>query len=63
MAGLGDALYEVFPGTPELRDGYLWPNDRPGFGVDIDEARAARTPGDVEPISIDGLAAAADTWT
>ena len=40
----------------------------PSEGVDEllhlpDEARAARTPGDVEPISIDGLAAAADTWT
>ena len=50
VAGLGDALYEVFPGTPELRDGYLWPNDRPGFGVDIDEARAARFPIELAPI-------------
>jgi mannonate dehydratase len=50
VAGLGDALYEVFPGTPELRDGYLWPNDRPGLGVDIDEVRAARFPIELAPI-------------
>jgi mannonate dehydratase len=47
VIGFGEALLEVFPGTPELRDGYLWPNDRPGLGVDIDEALAARFP--VEP--------------
>jgi mannonate dehydratase len=50
VANLGDALYEVFPGTPELRDGYLWPNDRPGLGVDLDEAKAARYPIELAPI-------------
>ena len=40
----GQALYEVFPGTPELRGGFLWPNEKPGFGVDIDEAKAAKYP-------------------
>jgi mannonate dehydratase len=34
----------VFPGTPEIRDGQLWPNDLPGLGVDIDEEAAARFP-------------------
>ena len=46
----GDPLYEVFPGTPELRGGYLWANDRPGFGVDIDEAEAAKYPITVKTI-------------
>ena len=46
----GDALYEVFPGTPELRGGYLWPNARPGLGIDLDEAKAARYPISVKPI-------------
>ncbi len=46
----GDALYEVFPGTPELHDGYLWPNERPGFGVDLDEAKAAQYPITIKPI-------------
>lgn len=35
---------EVFPGSPEIRNGYLYPNDRPGLGIDIDEAAAARYP-------------------
>ena len=35
---------DVFPGTPEIRDGYMWPNDLPGLGIDIDEALAARFP-------------------
>ena len=35
---------EVFPGCPEIRDGYMWSNDRPGLGIDVDEAAAARFP-------------------
>jgi mannonate dehydratase len=48
-----DALLEVFPGTPEVRNGHLWSNGEPGLGIDIDEAAAARHP--VEPKTI--------TWT
>ena len=36
--------YEMFPGLPEVRDGYLYPNDRPGLGIEIDEALAAAHP-------------------
>jgi mannonate dehydratase len=39
-----DALREVFPGTPEVRDGMAYPAPGPGFGIDIDEARAAHYP-------------------
>ncbi len=39
-----DAVREVFPGCPEYRDGYMYPNDRPGLGVDLDEALAAKYP-------------------
>ena len=39
-----ETLKEVFPGTPELRNGYMWPNGKPGIGVDIDEDLAARFP-------------------
>lgn len=46
----GEPLREVFPGTPELRGGFLWPNDKPGFGIDLDEAKAARYPIKLEPI-------------
>src|SRR5204862_3633190 len=45
-----DVLYEVFPGAPEIRDGYLWANDRPGWGVDVDEAAAARHPWPDQPL-------------
>ena len=40
----GDASREVFPGTPEVRDGMLWANDGPGLGIDLDEAAAAKYP-------------------
>ena len=39
-----DLVYEVFPGTPEVRNGYMYPNDRPGLGIDVDEALAAKYP-------------------
>lgn len=39
-----ELVYEMFPGCPEVRDGYLFPNDRPGLGVDINEALAAKYP-------------------
>jgi mannonate dehydratase len=39
-----EVVYEMFPGCPEVRDGYMYPNDRPGFGIDIDEKLAAEFP-------------------
>ncbi|MBM4417364.1 MAG: starvation-sensing protein RspA [Chloroflexi bacterium] len=45
-----DANREVFPGTPEIRDGYLWANDRPGLGIDVDEAKAGRYPWPDQPL-------------
>ena len=36
--------YEMFPGTPELRGGYAYPNDRPGWGLEFNEALAAKYP-------------------
>ncbi len=35
---------EVFPGTPEIRNGYMYPNVAPGLGIDVDEKLAARFP-------------------
>lgn len=51
VGGFSDALREVFPGTPELRDGHLWPNDSPGLGIEIDEPKAARFPIELTPIT------------
>lgn len=42
---------EVFPGTPEIRDGALWSNDRPGLGIDVDEALAAKYPFPGHPLN------------
>lgn len=39
-----DALREVFPGTPEVRDGMMWCNEKPGLGIDINEKLAAKYP-------------------
>lgn len=39
-----DLDYEMFPGLPEIRNGYMYPNDRPGLGIDIDESLAAKYP-------------------
>jgi mannonate dehydratase len=50
VINFSEPLYEVFPGTPELRNGYVWANDKPGWGVDIDEAAAANYPIEVKPI-------------
>ena len=43
------AEQEVFPGCPELKDGYYWANDKPGLGIDLDEKLAARFPITEEP--------------
>ncbi|NLT74198.1 MAG: starvation-sensing protein RspA [Chloroflexi bacterium] len=49
LALMDDAVREVFPGTPDVHDGAMWANDLPGWGVDIDEAQAARYPFKEEP--------------
>ena len=37
-------VQEVFPGSPEIKGGYMYSNDRPGFGIDLDEKLAAKFP-------------------
>ncbi len=39
-----EAVYEIFPGTPEVRGGYMYPNDKPGLGIDVNEELAAKYP-------------------
>ena len=41
---MNDATREIFHGVPEMKDGYLWANDKPGWGMEIDEAAAAKHP-------------------
>ena len=37
-------MYEIFPGLPEVRNGYMYPSDKPGLGIDINEDLAAKYP-------------------
>ena len=39
-----EQAYDMFPGLPEVRGGYMYPNDKPGLGIDIDEKLAAKFP-------------------
>lgn len=38
------ALLEVFQGLPEFRKGYVYPNDRPGLGIELNEQEALKYP-------------------
>ena len=42
--GLNDKIREVFPGCPEVKNGYVYPNDKPGLGIDINEDKASEYP-------------------
>ncbi|NDI34268.1 enolase C-terminal domain-like protein [Chengkuizengella sediminis] len=44
MNKFNDAIQEVFPGTPKVINGYVYPNEKPGIGVDIDEELAKKYP-------------------
>jgi len=46
-----DVCREVFPGTPEIHDGMMWANDKPGLGIDIDEEKAALYPYPEHPLN------------
>lgn len=39
-----EPAYEVMPGACQMRDGYAYPNEAPGLGLDINEELAARYP-------------------
>ncbi len=39
-----DTLREIFPGAPEMKDGYMYVNEVPGLGVDVNEELALKYP-------------------
>ena len=39
-----ELVYDMFPGLPEVRNGYMYPNNQPGLGIDIDEKLAGKFP-------------------
>ena len=42
--GFPEKTQEVFPGCPEVRNGYMYAQEKPGLGIDIDEKLAAKFP-------------------
>lgn len=42
-----EATHEVFPGTLRIENGWLFPNEAPGWGIDLDEKAAARHPAEL----------------
>lgn len=39
-----ERVREVFSGVPELRNGYIFVNEAPGWGIEVDEKAAAKYP-------------------
>jgi len=44
----------IFHGCPEMKDGYLWVNEQPGWGIEIDEKAAAKLPFVSGPDNLNG---------
>ena len=44
MKHFSDLAREVFPGTPTVSDGYMYVNEAPGLGIDINESLAKKYP-------------------
>ena len=40
----GERVQEVFQGCPVIKNGYWYPNDTPGWGIEVNEQAAARYP-------------------
>ena len=41
---LSDHQRELFPGALVVRNGFAWSNEKPGWGIDVDEAAIAKLP-------------------
>jgi len=42
--GFGAKTRDLFPGSPEVKDGAMWATEAPGLGIDVDEKLAAKFP-------------------
>jgi mannonate dehydratase len=43
-SSFNERLQEVFRGCPVEKDGYFYPNEAPGWGIEVDEKAAAKYP-------------------
>jgi len=43
-SAFNERVREVFSGVPELKNGYVYVNEAPGWGIEVDEKAAARYP-------------------
>jgi mannonate dehydratase len=43
-ARFDNLVYDMFPGLPVVKNGFMYPNDQPGLGIDLDEKLAAKYP-------------------
>jgi mannonate dehydratase len=39
-----DVVHEIFPGAPVIEAGYAHPSTAPGWGIELDEKKAAEHP-------------------
>ncbi len=53
--GWGENAPEVFHGLPDVRDGYMYPNGSPGWGMEIDEDAAAHFPATAQTLAISDI--------
>lgn len=51
FSGFSDLEKEIFAGAPEVRNGYLYANDKPGFGIEFNEELAKQCPNQYRPHS------------
>lgn len=51
FSGFCDLEKEIFVGCPEVRNGYLYANDKPGFGMEFNEELALQCPNEYRPHS------------
>jgi mannonate dehydratase len=45
---------EIFSGCPELKDGYIYVSEKPGWGIEVDEKAAAKSPFHDGPGNLNG---------
>ena len=43
-ANISDKSRAIFPGSPTMKDGYMYVNEVPGLGVEVNEKEAAKYP-------------------